>query len=250
MDILNGKPVRAGIEQNQKAHIQGHSGLFTNPSVANNPALQAALQAHIQEHVAFDYQLTMQNLMGGQQIPQPGQPLPPEQENQLAEQAAQATEALVQQQTEALQAGQPKEADPTAVLMADIKAKEDAMNQKAQQSFVDAQIDKYKIDVDAQLKQRDMDERFREQDSQQEHERHLAEQQMWVDRMNQENESIKSQVSDIMNRFESLSAQQMQQEHERQQQEEQQVHEQMQQQQEHAQQQSMGQQNFKENKND
>lgn len=238
MDIINGKPVKAGIKQNHKADIQTHSGLFTNPAVANNPALQATLQAHIQEHMAFEYQLNMQHLMNGQQLPQEGQPENPEQENQLAEQAAQATQTLVQQQTEVLQAGQPKEADPTAVLMADIKAKEDAMNQKAQNDFLHQEIAKYKIDVDAQLKMRELDEKFRLQDSQQEHERHLEEQQRWYDQMLNENETIKSQISDIMNRFENMSAQQAQQEHEKQQQAEQQQHEQMQQQaeQQHAEQ--------------
>ena len=243
MDIINGKPVRAGIEQNHPAEIQTHSGLFNNPAVANDPALQATLTAHIHEHVAFEYQLKMQELMGGQQIPQDGQPQDMQQQNQIAEQAAQATQQLVHQYQEALQAGQPKEADPTAILMADIKAKEDAMTQKAHNDFLTNEREKYKIDMDYELKLREMDDKYRAQESQLEHERNLAEQQVWTDRINQEHEGIKSQISQIMSHFDNLSAQEMQQEHEKQQQAEQQQHEQMQQQQEHAQQQSMGQQN-------
>lgn len=250
MDLINGKPVRAGIEQNQQAHIQTHGSLLTNPAVMNDPAKVAIVQAHIQEHYAFEYQINMQKLMGGQQIPQPGaqqegaqgaSPPDPQQENQIAQQAAQATQTLVQQQQEALQAGQPKEADPTAILMADIKAKEDATNQKAQNDFLRAELDKYKIDADYEIKIREMDDKYRAQESQQEHERNIQEQQMWTDRINQEHEGIKFQISEIMNKFSDLSAQQMQQQHEKEQQAQQQQHEQMQQsgQQDHEQLQNM-----------
>jgi hypothetical protein len=233
MDMIEGKPANAGIEQNHQAHIQTHNGLLTNPAIMNDPAKMALVGAHIQQHYAFDYQLQMQQLMGGVQVSRGApeeQQSNPEHENQIAQQAAQATQTLIQQQQQALQGGQPQQADPTQVLMADIKSKEDAMNQKAQNDFLRAEIDKYKIDKDFQLKQEELDFKYQSEQSQQQHERNLQEQQMAMDQLNQDNEQIKFQIEQIMGRFENLSTQQMQQQHEREQQEQQHQHEQMQQQ--------------------
>ena len=61
-DILNGKPVKAFIEQNHQAHIQVHMAAIKDPKIQQimqmNPMAQqilAAAMAHINEHVALEY---------------------------------------------------------------------------------------------------------------------------------------------------------------------------------------------------
>lgn len=230
IDLIEGKPANASIEQNHQAHIQTHNGLLTNPAVMSDPNKMAVIQAHIQQHYAMDYQIQMQQLMNGQQIPQGGQPEDMQMQNHIAEQAAQATQQLMQQQQQALNAGQPQQPDPTMVLMADIKSKEDAMNQKAENDFLRAQIDQYKIDADMLMKEKELDAKYRDQESQQEHEQNLMEQQLWNQNRISEHETIQSQITEIMNKFHSLNEQEAQQAHEKQMQKQQQMHDQMQQQ--------------------
>jgi ketosteroid isomerase-like protein len=76
MDVINGKPVKAFIYQDHEAHIQVHMNAMQDPKVAqlmgqnpNAQAMQAAMQAHIAEHLAFEYRRQVEE--------QAGVPLPP-----------------------------------------------------------------------------------------------------------------------------------------------------------------------------
>ena len=70
-NILIGKPVKAFIEQDHKAHIQVHMMAMQDPQIAQiiaqNPQaqmLQQTMMAHINEHVGFEYRRQMQEKMG------------------------------------------------------------------------------------------------------------------------------------------------------------------------------------------
>jgi hypothetical protein len=76
MDVINGKPVKAFIYQDHEAHIAVHMGMMQDPEVmamiGQNPQGQtamAAMQAHMQEHLAFSYRKQVEE--------QAGVPLPP-----------------------------------------------------------------------------------------------------------------------------------------------------------------------------
>lgn len=84
MNVLVGKPVVAGDYQDHDAHIASHM-----PVAENNPALQA----HINEHLAFKMRQQVQ-LIIGQPLPPMGTPLPPQIENQIAVMVAQAMQQL------------------------------------------------------------------------------------------------------------------------------------------------------------
>lgn len=76
-------PLKAGLEQDHDAHIAAHA-----PIAGDNPSLQA----HINEHMALKMRVQVQQLTGP--LPPPGQPLPPEMENQMAVAIAQAMQVL------------------------------------------------------------------------------------------------------------------------------------------------------------
>jgi hypothetical protein len=76
MDVINGKPVKAFLYQDHEAHIAVHMAAMQDPKVAqlmgqnpNAQAMQASMQAHIAEHLAFEYRKQIET--------QAGVPLPP-----------------------------------------------------------------------------------------------------------------------------------------------------------------------------
>jgi hypothetical protein len=83
------------MSQDHAAHIAVHMMAMENPGIQafvgqsqNGPAIIAAAQAHLAEHIAFQYRQTMAEQMGVM-LPPPGEPLPADIENQLAQMAAQ-----------------------------------------------------------------------------------------------------------------------------------------------------------------
>lgn len=101
MDLINNRPVRAGIAQNHEAHIKVHMAAAQDPSIqallAENPmapAIIAATAAHIQEHLAFEYRKQIEDLLG-MPLPPPGEPLPEDVEYELSRLAAAAADKLL-----------------------------------------------------------------------------------------------------------------------------------------------------------
>lgn len=83
-NAIMGMPLKAAEYQDHDAHIAAHA-----PIAGENPNLQA----HINEHLALKLRVQVQQVLG-QQLPPPGQPMPPELENQLAMAVAQAMQQL------------------------------------------------------------------------------------------------------------------------------------------------------------
>ena len=106
-NILMGKPVKAFLYQDHQAHIAVHMGAMQDPKiqqiVGQNPQaqmLQAAMMAHINEHVGYEYRKQMEATMGIQ-LPNYEEnediEIPKDMEVQISQAAAQATQQLVQQ---------------------------------------------------------------------------------------------------------------------------------------------------------
>ena len=64
MNILNSKPVKAFLDQDHQAHIEVHMAFANDPKIrqlvgqsTKAPLIQAAMEAHIAEHVAFQYRI-------------------------------------------------------------------------------------------------------------------------------------------------------------------------------------------------
>jgi hypothetical protein len=106
-NILMGKPVKAFLYQDHQAHIAVHMGAMQDPKIqeilSQNPQvqmLQAAMMAHINEHVGYEYRKQMEANMG-LTLPNYEEDddvmIPKEIEVEVSQRAAQATQQLVQQ---------------------------------------------------------------------------------------------------------------------------------------------------------
>lgn len=101
MNALRGKPMKAFIFQDHDAHIAAHTMFMEDPlmakQIAQNPqvnAINAALQAHIAEHLGFHYRQQMEKEMGVT-LPSPEDKLPPDIEAELSKLIAQASGQLL-----------------------------------------------------------------------------------------------------------------------------------------------------------
>lgn len=101
MDMLTGRPVRAGIAQDHESHITVHLSAIEDPSIVKmlegNPLggkIIAAAAAHVMEHVAFLYRAQLEEELGVP-LPPPGEPLPEDVEYQLSRLVAAAGEKLL-----------------------------------------------------------------------------------------------------------------------------------------------------------
>ena len=104
-NLITGKPAKAFIEQNHEAHIAVHTSMLQDPKimaiVGQGPTaqmFQAAMMAHVNEHVAFEYRRQIEQQLG---LPMPseeeGKRMPEELAAQVAQLAAQASTRLLQQ---------------------------------------------------------------------------------------------------------------------------------------------------------
>jgi hypothetical protein len=139
MAIINQQPVKAFIEQDHAAHLAVHQSAMQDPKIAQaigqNPQAQAimqAAQAHIAEHVAFQYRREVEAQLG-MPLPDPEQKMDAETERQLSVISAQAaTQALQRNQAESqAQIAQQQQQDPIIQMqMQELQLKQQEVQQK------------------------------------------------------------------------------------------------------------------------
>jgi len=161
MDVMTGKPVKAFIYQDHEAHIAAHVALGQDPKIAQqigqNPMAQqitASLQAHIMEHMAFQYRREIEKQLGASLPPLPQDDrdeydLSPEVEVQLSQVAAAAAARVLQKDKAEMQAQQAQQQaqDPLVQMqMMDLQIKQLQAQTKAQQMQMDAQVQQAEIE--------------------------------------------------------------------------------------------------------
>ena len=148
-NLLTGKPVKAFIEQNHESHIIVHMSAMQDPKiqqiVGQNPMaqqMQAAMMAHINEHVAFEYRRQIEEQLG---LPMPTEEenkrMPDEIASQIAQLAAQASQRLLQrdQSEAAQQQAQQQQQDPVLQMqMQEIQIKMKKMELEEKKLAADA----------------------------------------------------------------------------------------------------------------
>jgi len=148
-NVLTGKPVKAFVEQNHEAHIQTHMSAMQNPKILQlmqmNPqaqAIQAAMMAHINEHIAFEYRKQIEMAIG---MPLPDEEknkhMPKEMADQIAMATAQASQQLLQQaqQQASQQQAQQQMQDPVVQMqMQELQIKQGELQLKQQKQQIDA----------------------------------------------------------------------------------------------------------------
>jgi hypothetical protein len=147
--VLINKPIKAFMEQNHQAHIQVHTLAMQDPKIgqllAQNPQaqmIQAAMMAHINEHLGFEYRRQIQEAMG---LPLPtedqNKTVSPELANQIAQMAAQAAQKLFQKNTAEAQqqSAQQQMQDPVVQMQQqELKIKQGELQLKQQKMQIDA----------------------------------------------------------------------------------------------------------------
>ena len=157
MGFMTGKPTKAFIYQDHEAHMAVHTSLLQDPKImqmlGQNPqgqALIAAVQAHIMEHMAFQYRREIEKQLGASLPPMPGdgeegdeQRLAPEIEVQLSQLAAAAAARVLQKDQAEMQAQQIAQQmqDPLIQMQQmDLQIKQMQAQTKQMQVQMDSQI--------------------------------------------------------------------------------------------------------------
>jgi len=148
-NILKGKPVKAFFYQDHQAHIMVHQATMQDPKIqallADNPqaqALAAAMMAHINEHLGYEYRKQIEQVMG-MQIPDTDdedndQVIPKEMEIEISRRAAQASQQLLQQHKQEAQQQQAQQ-----------QAQDPVIQMQQQELALKAAEQKRKADKDA-----------------------------------------------------------------------------------------------------
>ena len=158
MNALVGKPIKAFIYQDHDAHIQTHMSFMKDPAVAQmigqNPQanqIMASLQAHIAEHLGFNYRKQMEERLGAP-LPPPNAELDEDVEVQLARAVAEAGKQLTQahQQQAAQQQAQQKAQDPVVQMQQqELQLKAQEVQRKVKKDADDVEIKKAQLQLKA-----------------------------------------------------------------------------------------------------
>ena len=151
MAVMNMKPVKAFIYQDHEAHIAVHTMAMKDPKIAQivgqNPQAQmmmAAMMAHINEHVAFQYRKEIEEQLGIP-LPKMDEELDPEMELEVSRMMAMAATKLFQKDSAEVQQQQAQQAAQDPVLQ--------MQQQELQLKAQEVEIKKQKLMIDAAAKQ-------------------------------------------------------------------------------------------------
>ena len=149
MNALVGKPMKAFIYQDHDAHIATHMAFMQDPMVAQligqNPQakqIMASLQAHIAEHLGFNYRRQIEEKLGAD-LPAPNAELPEEMEVNLARLVADAGRQLTQAHKKQLaqREAQAKAQDPIVQMQQqELKLKAAEVQRKAKKDADDSKL--------------------------------------------------------------------------------------------------------------
>lgn len=155
MAILKQEPVKAFKYQDHEAHIQVHMAAMQDPKlqeiVGQSPfaaAIQAAMAAHITEHVAFQYRKEIEKNLGVA-MPDEEKPLPEDVELEISRLASEAAQKLLRknQAEVAQQQAMQQQQDPlTQIQQRELALKEAEFEHKKQ-------LDVAKLQADMQVKE-------------------------------------------------------------------------------------------------
>ena len=162
MNVINGKPIKAFIYQDHEAHIQTHQSAMQDPKIMglvsqspNADAIGAAMAAHIQEHLAFQYRMEIEKELGFE-LPGPEEPLPEDIEFRISRLAAMAAAQLSgKNQQEQQQADQQEQMNDPVLQMQqkELQIKEMEAQRRMQSEMGRLQLDTQKAAAKAELDQ-------------------------------------------------------------------------------------------------
>jgi len=159
MNVLKGVPLKAFIYQDHQAHITAHMTFLQDPSImqtiGQNPMaqqMQAAMMAHVAEHLGFRYRQEIEQRVGAP-LPGPEQEVSEAEELAMAKYVAEAAQQVLQihQAEAAQQQAQQMSADPLVQMQQqELQIKGMEQQRKAQKDSIDAQIAEKRLNVEQQ----------------------------------------------------------------------------------------------------
>ena len=159
MSIINMKPVKAFAYQDHEAHIITHMSFRDDPKirqmVGQNPqagAMMAAMEAHIAEHIAFEYKRQMEEQLGVD-LPtvDDENEIPKDFEKEISKLTSEAAKKLLQKDiAEAQMKQQQQQAqDPMlAMQQKELQLKELEIQAKNQKTTADIELDKARLELE------------------------------------------------------------------------------------------------------
>ena len=159
MNIINGKPVKAFLDQDHEAHIAVHMAFAEDPKIrqlvgqsTKAGMIESAMEAHIAEHVAFQYRIEIEKQLGVP-LPPVDEPLPADVENEIARLSAAGADKLLQanKAEERQEKVQQQEQDPIIQMQkAELQIKQEEAKIKGTKIMADIELDKAKLELDKQ----------------------------------------------------------------------------------------------------
>ena len=161
MAVLKGEPVKAFFYQDHQSHIQVHMSAMQDPTIMQligqnpkAPQLQAAMMAHVAEHVGYAYKQKIEQQLG-MPLPPDDEKLPPEIEIQLSAMMAQAAQQVLQQNQAqaAQQQAQQQQQDPLVQMQQqELQIKMQELALKKQEVEGKLAIENKRVQIDAMAK--------------------------------------------------------------------------------------------------
>jgi len=163
-NVLMGKPVKAFSYQDHRAHITVHMTAMQDPMIGqllqNNPMaqqMQAAMMAHINEHLGMEYRKQIELQLGFNLPPQKDETgeekgMEPEVEARLAPMLAQAAQQLFQQNSAqvAQQQAQQQAQDPLVQMqMQELQLKQAEQQRKQTKDMADIKLKEQQQQIEA-----------------------------------------------------------------------------------------------------
>ena len=159
MNIINGKPVKAFLDQDHEAHIAVHMAFAEDPKIKQLVGqsqkagmIVAAMESHVAEHIAFQYRIEIEKRLGVP-LPPAEEPLPVDIENEVARLTAAAAGKVLQDNTvEAQQEEKQKQAEDPILQMQkeELQIKQEEAKVKAQKTMADIALEKEKLEFEKQ----------------------------------------------------------------------------------------------------
>jgi hypothetical protein len=150
MNILRGEPVKAFVYQDHEAHIQTHMAFMEDPKIQqlagkspNAKAMQAAMAAHIQDHLAFSYRQQVEKELGIE-LPAEGEAMPEDIELRISRLVAPAAEQLKNKNQREQQDNQAKEQQKDPI----VQMAQKELQIKEMQAQAKVQLDQAKMQLE------------------------------------------------------------------------------------------------------
>jgi hypothetical protein len=157
MNALKLKPMKAFMYQDHAAHIQTHMNMMNDPAVAaligQNPQaslIVGALQAHIAEHLGYQYRRQVQDAIGTP-LPGPEEKIPEAMEVQISKMVAEGSQIVLAQSLQAKAQQQALQNAQDPIMMAEmqkLQIQQAEVQRKAQKDQADTQIKMLRLQLD------------------------------------------------------------------------------------------------------